>query len=98
MLDLAFNLSNDPLFYIVTLALLVNLSGMTAWVFLTKHYDVSFIQHTKWVYGKFSVQPSRQGNLPISGQLIFWISTSVRRKESPQDDGDDHFSLFAFVN
>lgn len=98
MLELAFNLSNDPLFYIVTLTLLINLSGITAWVFLYRHHEVSVFQHTKWLNEKLSVCTSGHQDGLVFGQLTHWISKFIRRKESPQDDSDDHVSLFVLAS
>lgn len=97
MLDLAFNLSNDPLFYIVTFTLLINLSGMTARVFLCQYHEDSYFQNTILVDRKFPVQSIGQSQPLISGRLTNWISKFIQRKEGPQDDSDDHFFLFAHL-
>lgn len=97
MLELAFNLSNDPLFYIVTLTLLINLSGITAWVFLYRYHETSVVQHSKWLNGKLAVHTKRRQNGLVFGRFTRWISKMIRRKEGPQDDTDDHAFLFVFA-
>lgn len=93
MLDLAFNLTNDPLFYIVTFAVLINLSGISATVFLYKHLDSPWFENSNWHCQLVLSSLEREAKAPHFGQPAVWIAKFVRRKESPQDDNDDHFLL-----
>ncbi|HET7616541.1 MAG TPA: hypothetical protein VFK27_06215 [Bacillales bacterium] len=93
MIDLLFNLSSDPFFYIVTLTLLANLSGVSVWVFLNKHFDPSFVLRSNPADGSFRGPSSGVDPEWIAGLLTMRIAAFIRRKESPQDDTDDHPGL-----
>lgn len=93
MLELLFNVSNDPLLYIVTFSVLINFSGITAWVFLSRRHYTFLFRRPDSFKGDLSVQPPHPNHLLIMGQLNRWITLLVRRKESPQDDSDDHHFL-----
>lgn len=98
MLEFAFNLTNDPLFYIVTFTVLVNLSGISASVFLCKHLDAAWLENPKWSWKYGQNLLESQGQATYFGLMTNWISKLIRRRESPQDDAEDHVSFLEFAS
>lgn len=97
MLELAFNLTNDPLFYIVTMTVLINLSGISATVFLYKHLNSQWFEKPEFSCKQgFNVLES-QGRPVFFGKITAWMAKFVCRRESPQDDSEDHVSFLDFA-
>ncbi|HET7627982.1 MAG TPA: hypothetical protein VFK44_06285 [Bacillales bacterium] len=93
MLEMLFNLSNDPFLCMMTVFVLANLSGITVWVFLNKQCHLPIWIRCQSDAGRENGSSFNSDPEWIAGLLTIRMSTHIRRKECPQDDKDDHFRL-----
>lgn len=92
MVDLLFNVINDPNFYL-TVLIMISFSLQMTQPFFYDDFSSDSPRRAKCIDSDYLTSLSVQERAARSNKFIFWLSHVIRRKERPGDDMNDHLFL-----
>ncbi|GGH87162.1 hypothetical protein JOD43_003850 [Pullulanibacillus pueri] len=92
-MDIFYLFTFDPDLYFMTLILLLGLSYGSVLVYFLHENEGRMAYHTHSLYSSLAMKRQPGSCFIYICAIIQWITTGVKRKDSPPDDKDDHHLL-----
>jgi uncharacterized membrane protein len=96
MFELLMNATDLPSFYSIHFAFLIGISMNLIWGWIVEDSFITTLSNsTKSSIYELPVYHSNLHFYP-SNDIVNWLTRFIRRKQCPNDDGEDHISSFVY--